>query len=303
MHIYLTGAQHSTKQNNGDNPQNDPTRSLGGFVSSSLAPSGDANALFGGLSMYTLERKPREVIALALINDSGGAVENVVLKTVVGVENIAEWRVGAERIDPERGSMTLVTSRYSLPQGIDFHDATFMRAYVEMEIICPGESGEEIALYPFNVVAAVGERGCEDESEWDATIRALEEGFSTSEEWRAVRVSERRVRIENRGAEIVEAQECEYITSGGFRAEWSGKVGNDGKTGEVLIAERMEAGEGVGLWLARKVPSSYSPPSSELLLFRHRIHYHEEETERMTLEVGYEIPTEEEVSGGEEETV
>ena len=94
MMLYLTGALDSLTKSP-DNPQTDANKSLGGYVSSTPVPNGAMNVLFDLISQTTLAEKPKETIALGLINKFDKAVNNVTLKMVVGNEYDASFKVAA----------------------------------------------------------------------------------------------------------------------------------------------------------------------------------------------------------------
>ena len=56
MMLYLTGAA-SSLANSSEAPQTDVSKSLGGYISSSVVPNGNINALFDMISLMTLKNK------------------------------------------------------------------------------------------------------------------------------------------------------------------------------------------------------------------------------------------------------
>ena len=71
MMLYLTGAPNSLMVSP-DAPQNDPRMSLGGYVSSTPVPNAAVNVLFDQVALLTLQNRPTECMAFALINKAGG---------------------------------------------------------------------------------------------------------------------------------------------------------------------------------------------------------------------------------------
>jgi hypothetical protein len=57
--------------------QPEPSKSLGGFVSSSVVPNGSLQNVFGRISLTTLQESTKEVRGLVLWNNTGGTVTNV----------------------------------------------------------------------------------------------------------------------------------------------------------------------------------------------------------------------------------
>ena len=258
--IYLTGADTSLTKS-AEAPQRDTAKSLGGYISSTLVPNAEVNALFDLISSYTLEKRMKETIALGLINEFDQAVTNVNLKIVVGKENIASFKVAAVRPNDVL-AMEHISNRYSEPLAADFYSADFQRASVDIKIKNPAVSGEEIALYPFNVIVEVEEGGIE--GTWDA----FEEAFSNDENYEAVRLSENTFRVIRRDENVLsEPLTCSYVTTEGFSAEFLGEMKN-GAVGEVTLVdegEELKPGESIGLWIQRGL-KKYKYPSNEKLI-------------------------------------
>lgn len=260
MMIYLTGASTSIAKSL-DAPQTDTAKSLGGYVSSTPVPNGELNALFDLISAYTLEKKQKETIALALVNKLNQAVTDVTLKIVVGKDNLATFRIAAVALNSSM-AMESIPNRYSEPMSAEFYRADFTRASVDIEILNPAGVGEEIALYPFNVSFEVTEPGIE------GTWNAFENAFSNDSTYEAIRLSERVFRILRRDEEVLETPlSCSYITTAGFAASFAGKLKND-VTNEVTLIDgdsSLQPNEGIGLWLQRDL-KSYKYPTNEQLI-------------------------------------
>lgn len=260
MMIYLTGADSSLVKST-DAPQTDTAKSLGGYVSSTPVPNGELNALFDLISAYTLEKKQKETIALALVNKLTEAVTDVTLKIVVGKDDLATFRIAAVALDSSM-AMEHIPNRYAEPMAAEFHNADFQRASVDIEITNPASIGEEIALYPFNASFEVTESGIE------GTWNAFESAFSNDSTYEVIRVSEKVFRIVRRDETVITTpQDCSYITTSGFSAQFKGKLKNDA-TNEVTLVESgstLEPGKGIGLWIQRDL-KSYKYPTNEQLI-------------------------------------
>ena len=89
MMLFLTGAS-SSLASSGGTPQDDPMKSLGGYVSNSLVPNGTLNTLFDLISLKSIKNKTKETIAIALINKFDSIVTDVKLKIVSGQNNICD---------------------------------------------------------------------------------------------------------------------------------------------------------------------------------------------------------------------
>lgn len=283
MMIYLTGANTSLAKSS-EAAQTDPAKSLGGYISSTPVPNGELNVLFDLISSFTLEKKKKETIALALVNKLDQAVNNVTLKVVVGNENLATFRVAAVKPDSSL-AMEHIANRYAEPLAADFYSADFQRASVDIEITNPASVGEEIALYPFNVVVGVEESGIE------GTWNAFENAFSNDETYDVVRISENRFRVLRKDESVLpEPLTCSYVSTEGFSCDFVGKFAN-GAVGEVTIIDEdshLNPGEAVGLWIQRDL-KKYKYPTNQQLIEDYKNKVIKETIETAELVISYNI--------------
>lgn len=257
MMIYLTGAQTSLAKTQ-ENPQTDAAKSLGGYISSTPVPNAALNSLFDMISAYTLEKRPKETIAVGIINKFDKAVENVELKIVTDENHEAVFKVAAVSVG-EDYAMEHIANRYQEPLMGEFHNATFYRAAVDLEVKQPAAEGEEIALYPFNVVISVKEGGIE------GTWNAFAEAFSNDETYDVKRISEKVFRIEMRDEIILDTPlECSYISTEGFTAEFLGDFKNK-EANSVLLTNHLEPKQAIGLWLQRIIKKNEYKTNEQLL--------------------------------------
>ena len=258
MMIYLTGAATSLAKTQ-DNPQSDASRSLGGYISSTPVPNAALNTLFDLISSYTLEKKPKETIAIGLINQFDKPVKDVELKIATDENHEAIFKIAAVAVSSDDYAMEQIANRYQEPMLAEFYDASFYRAAVDLKIKQYASAGEEIALFPFNVSFEVKETGIE------GTWLAFEEAFSNDETYTVKRISETIFRIERRDETVLETPlECSYITTEGFTAEFLGKLSNKADNG-VIIKEELKPKEAVGIWIQRIIKKNHYPTNEELL--------------------------------------
>lgn len=255
MMLYLTGAQNSLRKSE-NNPQTDPSLSLGGYVSSTPAPNSALNAMFDVISSYTKENCVNETIALGLINTTGESVSNVRLKFICHPEDDAFFRVAAVPLS-EDYSMERITNRYQEPIIGEFFDATFYRASVDVKVLNPATLGEEIYLTPFDVEVYVEEGGIE------GTWKAFENAFENDEDFKVIRVSRDVFRIEAKFDDIVNS-ECSFYATDGFNCEFSGNFMNL-KDNEVELTSTMSKGDGIGLWIQRVIKKKKNKSNEELI--------------------------------------
>lgn len=281
MLLYLTGASTSLVKSE-DNPQTDASKSLGGYISSTPAPNAALNSLFDMISSYTLEKKQKETIALGLINQLETAVKNVELKIVTDIDNVATFKVAAVAVSSDNYRMESISSRYQEPMAAEFHDASFYRACVDLEVTQYAGKDEEIALYPFGISFVVQEEG------WEGTWKAFEESFSNDEIYEIRRISERTYRIGRRDDTLLETPlKCFYITTEGFKAEFLGELSNKADNA-VLISEQLEPKEAIGLWIQRDIKDA-SVPSNEQLLEDYKHHVIKETVEDVEIVISYDL--------------
>lgn len=287
MMIYLTGAQYSLKRTE-DNPQADPAKSLGGFISSSPVPNGSLNALFDLVSSNMLIERPRETLAIALINKLAVSVSNVELKIVVGNKPICAWRIAA--VAPNDSlAVESIPNRYAEPLNATFYDATFVRAAIEFDVITPPIGGESFAIMPIGFTAELlgSENGLE--GLWKAMRRAASRDATFAVE----RVSENRFRVAYRDETEVAAEgiECSLLTDGGMRVEFDGKFRN-ASDNSVIIADELSPEDAVVLWIQREVSPEWEPLTDEQRIedFKHKVVAHQ--IEEADIVITYEEATE-----------
>lgn len=257
MMLYLTGASSSLTKSE-INPQTDVNKSLGGYISSTPVPNAAVNSLFDLISSYTLEKRQKETIAIALVNKTDKIAKNIELKIVTDVDNDAVFKVAVVSID-SKYQMEQIANRYQEPINAEFHDVSFYRAAVEIEINQYGSKDEEIVLYPFNVMIQITEEGIE------GTWRAFEEAFNNNETYTIKRITESRFRIERRDEEVLEQPiKCSYITTAGFSASFIGEMDNK-LDNTVLISNELRPNQAIGIWLQRIIKKNSYPSNNELL--------------------------------------
>lgn len=257
MMLYLTGASTSIAKS-GEAPQDDPMKSLGGYVSTSPVPNAAINTLFDLVSMKTIKERAKETIAIALVNKFNYAVSEVSLKVVGEPENVCVFRVASVPID-DTYKMEHINNRYSEPLSADFYDATFYRASVDVEIRKPGVKDEEIVFDPFDVTAVVKEGGVE------GTYQAIADAFSTSENYGVRRINETKFRIERKDDNTIETPlDCSYIATDGAEFEFADKFKNV-VNNEVILTDELQPQHAIGIWLQRQVADTAEKTNEDLI--------------------------------------
>ena len=265
MMLYLTGAETSLAKSPIAS-QTDVAKSLGGYISSTPVPNAAVNTLFDLISSETLRNRQKETIAIALVNKLPQAVTDVKLRFISSKEDVALFKVAAVSVG-EDYAMDSIANRYQEPMNVEFHSATFNKAYVDINVSNPADVGEVIQLLPFEVEVEVTESGIE------GTWTAFEYAFENSENYEIKRMYDNVFRIMSRGVEVATPTECSYITDGSFNAEFLGKFEN-GETNVVTLIDsesELQPNAAIGLWIQRVIkPNKYA--SNEKLLDDYKKH-------------------------------
>lgn len=107
-------------------PQDNPTLSLGGYISSSEVPSGHIGNLFGSVSKYTIQQNKPEVRILALKNAGVDPLTNVRIYTTSPSDKISSILLGVgDPVVDECGDLYTpsIKSPYASPYNVLFVDA------------------------------------------------------------------------------------------------------------------------------------------------------------------------------------
>lgn len=257
MMLFLTGAS-SSLANSGGMPQDDPMKSLGGYVSISPVPNAALNSLFDLVSLKSIKEKTKETIAIALINKLSKPVSDVNLKIVSGQDSVCSFKIAAVSLD-ENYCMEHISNRYSQPIMAEFYDATFNPGSVDVEITRLPIPGEEVDFSPFDVMVQFSK------SNYDDAINDIIKAFNKTNNYRVKRLSEKVFRIERTDDKnIDEPFECSFLSSDNAEFKFNGLFKNFSNN-EVIISERIEPNEGIGIWLQREVLSTNEKSDSEMI--------------------------------------
>lgn len=112
--LYLTGA--SLSRTKGEAPQTDTSKSLGGFASTTPVPNSSLNSLFDGITDNMSEF---EVIALALINETGVEVRDVSVDIELPENRQCDFQISAVKLNRGLG-MESIQNRYQEPMMGEF---------------------------------------------------------------------------------------------------------------------------------------------------------------------------------------
>ena len=278
MMLYLTGARSSIKKNP-VSPQPEPNKSLGGFISTTPVPNSALNSLFDSISLLSLERKTKETIAIALVNNFDFNVKNVKIKIISSPENIAQFKIAGVETTSEL-FLEQIESRYQEPIQAEFYNVDFNRAYVDIGISVPAISGEELYLSPFDVNIDVTESGI------DGTIDAILSEFSKNETYNAKRLSEKVIRIERKDELVVTPVDCSFIASEDCELVFFSKYEN-AINNTAVLKSLLKPGEAIGIWIQRII-KNVNYQSNEQLIKDYNEKKLIEELEEVELIIEYE---------------
>lgn len=151
-----------------DQIQTDISKSLGGWISSSIIPNSKLGNLFSGISQLLIENPKSQIKVIALKNLTG-ATQNVTIFTETPVDSYSIFKIGIAQpmIDPVCGPFfETLTSEDSLPystqvaeheglaNGIvinSFANNAFLGLFIvrELKSTVPGYKGAEIPCTTF----------------------------------------------------------------------------------------------------------------------------------------------------------
>ncbi len=289
MNLFLTGSTISPL--NGGISQTDVSKSLGGYISNSPVPNGQLNALFGEVSLKSVNDNISEILGLGLVNDSDYEATTTV-KIVMPEKSVCKFEIAA--VETEDGSMERLPNRFSEPVHSQFYDATFNRAQVLAEIKQFGAIGERITLNPFGVTA-VCKFAC-----WEGTFKAIKKAFQNNNNYELIRYSERKFIIRSKTEDIVTPTTCTISNTGNSQIEFFSDFENN-RTGEVSLGT-LAPGQMIGLWIKRTVKNKTK--SNKRLLIDKATGYIEPTEEIAELVINYTdgsgesvIPMVDEISG------
>ena len=279
MMLYLTGAPNSLMTSS-DAPQNDPRMSLGGYVSSTPVPNAALNTLFDQVSLLTLQNRPTECMAFALINKMSQPAADVEIKIVGADDDLCQFEVAA--IAVKNLQMESLRNRYSLPIGVTFYNADFRRAGVQVTIQSPASVGEEFVLEPFNILVKSPKT-----ADYEGTFNAVKAAFEGSSVWQVVYISEKVFRIERKDYEAIEPFPVEVMAEedGLIRLEFDGDFRN-AINNTLLLAEKLNPDDCIGIWLKRTVKET-AHKTCDQLFEEYDEKVKEETLERISLVVNY----------------
>lgn len=253
MRFLFSGAKHSMSA------QSDKTQSLGGYMSSTQIPNGRPGALFSSLSIYAQKNKIEETLAFFIYNDTVAPITNLSIQQVYqdilgSEENQAEfeWAVVEPTADHQ---MELIGTSREIPFNADFFNPTSKRESCILKIITPATAGETFTLLGENIIF-VG-------SSIEDMIAEIIGHFINDARYTIEKYSNNSIYI--RREELLKTDAVVQITTIGS-AESNIVNFNGYVDGETVIADNLDAGKSLGVWIKRKVKPQLEIDFEEELL-------------------------------------
>jgi len=118
MELFYTDATiYNTKQS-------DPSKSLGGYLSSSKIPSGSLENMFSSISQLTVNNDTYEIIGIILKNTSGVIKNNVKIWVELPIDSVVNIEAAIVELTQDNNGyfMENIPNRNSLPYEATFYD-------------------------------------------------------------------------------------------------------------------------------------------------------------------------------------
>lgn len=144
MRFYYTGSSSFNL------PQTDPSKSLGGYKSSTPVPNARLNELFGEISLTSKDITPSECVAIVLANDSEDTLVNVSLtaiyESLFGQNDCdCEYEIAPVSLNNNQ-LMEVIGSRLELPYYAEFYKPFSTRAFAVVKFLTPATIGDTITI-------------------------------------------------------------------------------------------------------------------------------------------------------------
>ena len=105
-----------------EDPQTRPDLSLGGFKSSTIVPNNSLSNLFSDISCYSVSEDQNEYIAIALVNEEAGIVNDVTLYFDYPVDVQKNIEMAFVSFNAS-GEMEVIPNPYATPYNAEFNPA------------------------------------------------------------------------------------------------------------------------------------------------------------------------------------
>lgn len=249
MKLLFSGAKYL----NGE--QKESNLSLGGFMSSTAVPNSKLNAIFSDLSMYDLQNKVVNCIALFIYNDTLLPIENLTLQQVYEqyqgkYTNLADFDFAVVEV-ASNGSIELIGSNFEEPFYADWFNC---ESRLEDCVLKLNNAGT--ALDSFSVFGINGNLTGNTMLSFQEDIMSA---LSGSGLFACSKISETEIYVQKVDFEITNSN-SNFSTSG--IASIENKNLSGGKLDKTLIADSILPGKSIGFWIRRKINDNYKEQES-----------------------------------------
>lgn len=229
-----------------DEAQLSPEKSLGGYRSATVVPNGRINSMFNDFSCLTVREGFQETKAFFIKNTFDFVVNNILLYATYPEKPKVDFQIAAVKGD----SVELLKSSIDEPYYLDFFDLRVSFAYSDLSVLDTFEVGEVVDIEGTSVPVLDGKRS--------TFMVSAVKAFETSSQYKAIIIDETTLRLEYRllgafgNTPVIQTFNPGTITAPPF---------DKGFDNSRLIAESLEPGESVGIFLKRE-PKGFDEPKT-----------------------------------------
>lgn len=235
MRFFYSGAKSLNSS------QTDISKSLGGFISSTSLPNGRLNNLFQDVSLVSLQEESSETKAIFLKNISNKIVQNIVLYFLYPSETISKLQVAC--VEPVNNEMELIRSAYDLPYEAEFFEPSAVFSFSVFTLVEDNfVASDSIKIENFTIPMSSAPSNAE-------FMQKAKTVFSNSEVYNFVQMNETQFKLEYKILGLYSNTPAIVVQNNAITATiFGGGVDNS-----VLIAEEMEPGASLGIWLSKTI--------------------------------------------------
>jgi len=252
MRLLFSGAKYLGTE------QKEANLSLGGFMSGTPVPNSKLNAIFSDVSLYDLQNKVNNCLALFIQNETTNLITNLTIQEVYerfqgAYTNFADFDFAVVEVAPN-GSIEAIGSIYEEPFYAEWFNSESRLEDCRLTLTQSGTIGDTFSIFGINGTLT---------GDSLATFQAdLIEALNDSGLFSASKIDDNTVYIQNSVFGITGVS-SNFSTSGSALATNVNLSG--GLLDKTLIADEIVAGGSIGLWIRRRINSNYKIQDDECL--------------------------------------
>lgn len=251
MYLYLSGAKYPNSE------QNDVRASLGGNISISTVPNNEVNAIFDDITSYGKSKRKKDVKTFFFRNDNEECIENLTLTQIYSNEfgkesKLVKYQFGIVATN-DNVTMQKVNNSQSEPFGVEFFEPSAKREFLVAEVLVAGKAGDVLELLGRTVLLTSNDKF--------GNVLDIVNSFEDDEEFK-VKIKDDVSFYVERINLIQTNNQLEVLTPGNFKIKdvsFSGFFDNS-----VLVIEKLNPGEVIGVWIQRETLPSVKTECSKL---------------------------------------